>query len=92
MSTIDSTSPSNADASETILDRNTASNYNPFIGIHAAETMERCERAISDLGYVISGAGQMRLNLDTSNMFRLFEATTIALRYEIKAAKQGAQA
>lgn len=74
-----------------LLDRNTASRFNPFIGIHAGETMERCECAVSDLGYIISGAGQIGLDADISNIFRLFEAITIALRFEVESLTIGGQ-
>lgn len=90
MATADSTSPETHPTP--LLDRSTASNFNPFIGIHAEETIHRCERAISDLGYVISGADELHMELDTRNMFRMFEAAAIALRYEIQSLKQGVQA
>lgn len=76
-------------ASAPLLDRDTASDFNPLIGLNAEETMERCERAVSDIGYVISGADEMGLNVDTQNMFRLFDVACIALRYEIQTLKQG---
>lgn len=75
-----------------LLDRDTASYFNPLIGIDTKETMERCERAMSDLSYVISGADEMGLNMDTQNMFRLFEVASVALRYEIQSIQQGESA
>lgn len=92
MATTNSTSPNTQGESAPVIDRDTASKFNPLIGINAGETMERCERAVSDIGYVISGADEIGLNVDTQNMFRLFEVACIALRYEIKSLQQGAQA
>jgi hypothetical protein len=65
------------------IDRFTASRLNPFIGIHAEETVEHCTHAISDLGYIVSSLDHTGVQFDMSNLFRLFEAITIALRYEI---------
>lgn len=79
-------------ASAPMFDRNTASNLNPFIGIHAEETLESCTLAVSDLGYLLSVARSSGCGFDTSNLFRLFEAITIAMRYEIESMKQGEQA
>lgn len=78
-------------ASTPILDRNTASKFNPMIGIHAKETLDHCARAVNDLGYVVSGADEMGLDFDKSNLFRLFETVTIAMRYELSSLQQADQ-
>ena len=74
------------------IDRDSASEFNPLIGFDVDETMQRVERAVSDIGYLISVADETGLNLDTKNMFRLFEVACIALRFEIEARKNGSAA
>lgn len=66
------------------IDRNTAQYLNPFIGIHSMETIDNCNRAVSDLGYMVSSIAETGCDFDKSNLFRFFEAITIALRYEIQ--------
>lgn len=70
------------------IDRNTAKNLNPMIGIHAEETLASCERAVSDLGYIISAADLGGCKFDSSNLFRLFEVITRAMRFEIETMKE----
>lgn len=65
------------------LGRHAASILNPFIGIHAEETIEHCTHAVSDLGYIISSLDSSGCDFDKGNLFRIFEAITSALRYEI---------
>jgi hypothetical protein len=81
-------SPSEAARS---LGRHAASILNPFIGIHAEETLDHCTHAVSDLGYIISSLGGTGCDFDKGNLFRLFETITSALRYEITAMKKAAQ-
>lgn len=69
------------------IDRNTAQNLNPMIGIHAEETLESCTRAVSDLGYILSAADSSGCEFDSGNLFRLFEVITRAMRYEIETMK-----
>lgn len=77
----------NQGASAPALDRNTASNLNAMIGIHAEETLASCELAIRDLGYILSVANSSGCSFDTGNLFRLFEVITRAMRYEIETMK-----
>lgn len=79
-------------ASAPMLGRNTASNLNPFIGIHAEETLQACTLAVSDLGYILSVANSSGCTFDTGNLFRLFEVITRALRFEIETMNQGERA
>lgn len=67
------------------LGRHAASLLNPFIGIHAEETISHCTHAVSDLGYIISSVDGTGCDFDKGNLFRLFETITSALRYEIHA-------
>lgn len=69
------------------IDRNTAQNLNPMIGIHAEETLESCDRAVSDLGYILSAADLSGCEFDNSNLFRLFQVITRAMRFEIETMK-----
>lgn len=70
------------------LDRDTASTINPFIGVNTEDTLNHCERAISDLGYVISVANETGIEVDLKNLFRIFETITFAMRYEAHAQSQ----
>ena len=74
------------------LDRNTASILNPFIGIDAEETLNHCERVVSDLGYVVSVSEHAGLQTNWPDLFRVFEAITIAMRYEANHLKQKKEA
>ena len=78
----------NQGASAPALDRNTAQNLNPMIGIHAEETLDWCTRAVSDLGYMVSCANAAGLEFDSGNLFRLFEVITRAMRFEIETMKE----
>lgn len=69
------------------IDRNTAQNLNAMIGIHAEETLESCELAMRDLGYILSVANSSGCSFDSGNLFRLFEVITRAMRYEIETMK-----
>lgn len=71
------------------LDRDTASYLNPFIGSNTAETLNNCERVISDLGYVVSVSEKAGLQTSWPDLFRVFEAITVAMRYEVKQQKDG---
>lgn len=64
------------------LDRNTASYLNPFIGINTEETLNNCERVISDLGYVMTVSEKSGLQTSWPALFRVFETITVAMRYE----------
>lgn len=64
------------------LDRETASQLNPFIGLWPRETLERCASAIQELGYLTPAAAQGGHDLRPSNLFRFHEAITAALTYE----------
>lgn len=64
------------------LDRNIASILNPFIGINTEETLNNCERVVSDLGYVVSVSERAGLQTSWPDLFRVFETVTIAMRYE----------
>lgn len=70
------------------IERNTASYLNPFIGINAEETLNNCERVISDLGYVVSVSEKSGLQMNWPDLFRVFETIVIAMRYESNAQKQ----
>ena len=79
-------------AAAPLFDRFTASKLNPFIGANQQETLESCTLAVSDLGYIVSAADTTGCSFDTSNLFRMFEVITRALRYEIEATNQGEKA
>jgi hypothetical protein len=63
--------------SASALDRETASQLNPFIGLWPRETLERCASAIRELGYLTPAAVN-----GPSNLFRFHEAIAAALEYE----------
>lgn len=70
------------------LDRNTASYLNPFIGINTVETLNNCERVISDLGYVMTVSEKSGLQTSWPALFRVFETITVAMRYEAQQQKE----
>lgn len=70
------------------LGRHAASILNPFIGIHAEETLDHCTHAVADLGYIISSLDGSGCDFDKGNLFRLFQAITSAMYYEIASMKK----
>lgn len=90
MANADSTTLSTQGAEASILDRDTASKFNPLIGMCATETIERCDCILSDIGYVMSGAQQQGMAIDVKDWYLMFEVAHSAMRYEIQTMKQGA--
>lgn len=86
----------NADTSSFVagsqpIGRDAASILNPFIGVEAAETMYRVERAVRELVYAISAAQEAGLELDARNMIPLFDAACFALRFEVATIESGVE-
>ena len=91
MATTNSTLPNTQGESTLVIDRDTASKFNPLIGICLKETLQRCERISSDLGYVVSGANQVGVEMDMSEWYLMSQVVSAALHFEINVIEQGAQ-
>lgn len=68
--------------SATSINRDTANSLNPFVGIGLADTLDRCIGVVSELGYLLSIEAAEDVQCRQGNLFRIFEAITVAMRYE----------
>ncbi len=67
--------------SATLINRDTANSLNPFVGDGVADTLDRCASVIAELGYLHSSL-RMDAQFQQENLFRIFEAITVAMRFE----------
>lgn len=68
----------------TTIDRETASNLNPLIGIFTEDTLDQCSRMVMNLGYLLSSIDNPPEGTETQfgNLYLLFNPIAAALEYE----------
>ena len=68
----------------TPIDRKTASNLNPLIGIFTEDTLDQCSRMVMNLGYLLSAIDNPPEGTEPhfGNLYLLFNPIAAALEYE----------
>lgn len=66
------------------IDRETAQNLNPLIGLFTEDTLDQCSRMVQDLGYLLSQIDNPPEGTEPSfgNLYLLFNPIAAALEYE----------
>jgi len=66
------------------IDRETASNLNPLIGIFTEDTLDQCSRMVMNLGYLLSAIDNPPEGTEPQfgNLYLLFNPIAAALKYE----------